>query len=113
MKNFDETELEKKVVEQLKHIFDPEIPVNIYDLGLIYKIGFEEKENKLICKIDMTLTSPGCPVADNLVADVNYAANALDEIDETFVNLTFDPPWDKDKVTEDGKEMMLANGFLI
>ena len=113
MKNFDEKELQEKIILQLKHIFDPEIPVNIYDLGLIYKITIDEKENKILCNVDMTLTSPGCPVADNLVSDVKYAINVLDEIDETNVNLTFTPPWDKNKVSEEGKELMLTYGFLI
>lgn len=113
MENYNEKDLREKIIGQLKHIFDPEIPVNIYDLGLIYKIELEEKENKLVCNIDMTLTSPGCPVADSLVNDTNYAVKVLDEIDEVYVNLTFDPPWDKNKVTEDGKEIMLVNGFLI
>ncbi len=113
MENYNEEELNKKIVAQLKHIFDPEIPVNIYDLGLIYKIALEEKEKILICNIDMTLTSPGCPVADSLLNDVTYAVKVLEEIEEVYVNLTFDPPWDKSKVTDDGKDIMLANGFLI
>lgn len=106
-------ELTQKIISQLKHIFDPEIPVNIYDLGLIYKIDLEEKDSKTICNIDMTLTSPGCPVADSLVSESQYAVNVLDEIDETYINLTFSPPWDKTKVSEDGRDMMLANGFLL
>jgi metal-sulfur cluster biosynthetic enzyme len=113
MSNYNLEEIEEKIVAQLKHIFDPEIPVNIYDLGLIYKINLEEKENILNCKIDMTLTSPGCPVADSLVNDVTYAVKVIDEVENVEVNLVFDPPWDKSKVTDDGKDIMLANGFLI
>lgn len=113
MNKENEIELIKKIISQLKHIFDPEIPVNIYDLGLIYDINIEEINDKIICNITMTLTSPGCPVADNLVSEAQYAVNVLNEIDETFVNLTFSPPWDKSKVTEDGKDIMLASGFLL
>lgn len=110
---YNTEEIKEKIIGQLKHIFDPEIPVNIYDLGLIYKIELEEKEDMLICNIDMTLTSPGCPVADTLINDASYAVEVIDEIEKVYVNLVFDPPWDKSKVTEDGKDIMLANGFLI
>ncbi|RXJ81836.1 metal-sulfur cluster assembly factor [Arcobacter sp. F2176] len=113
MENYNKEEITQRVVGQLKHIFDPEIPVNIYDLGLIYKIDLQEKDKILICNVDMTLTSPGCPVADSLVNDVSYAVKVIEEIEEVHVNLTFDPPWDKSKVTDDGKDIMLANGFLI
>lgn len=113
MNNEFDNDLKEKIISQLRHIFDPEIPVNIYDLGLVYEINLEKKENKTVCNILMTLTSPGCPVADNLVNEAQYAVNVLDEIDETIVNLTFSPPWDKSKVTEEGKDIMLANGFLL
>lgn len=113
MENYNSEEIKEKIIGQLKHIFDPEIPVNIYDLGLIYKIELEEKEKILVCNIDMTLTSPGCPVADSLVNDASYAVKVIDEIEEVYINLTFDPPWDKSKVTDEGKDIMLANGFLI
>lgn len=113
MGNYNKEEIKEKIIAQLKHIFDPEIPVNIYDLGLIYKIELEEKEKILVCNIDMTLTSPGCPVADSLINDATYAVKVLEEIEEVYINLTFEPPWDKSKVTEEGRDIMLANGFLI
>ena len=113
MSNYNHEEIKEKIIAQLKHIFDPEIPVNIYDLGLIYKIDLEEKEHLLYCEVEMTLTSPGCPVAGDLVAEVNLAAKALDEIEDVNVNLTFDPPWDKEKITDEGKDIMMMHGFVM
>lgn len=113
MQDFNKKEIIEKIILELKHIFDPEIPVNIYDLGLIYDIQLEKKEDKIVCNVDMTLTSPGCPVADNLVAEAKYSITSLDEIDETNVKLTFSPPWSNDKITEEGKELMLTYGFNI
>ena len=111
--SYDYEKIEEKVVQHLKHDFDPEIPVNIYDLGLIYKIAFDFKDNTLFCNIDMTLTSPACPVADSLLAEVHYASKSVDEIDEVEVNLVFDPAWDKSKISEEGLEIMMMNGASI
>lgn len=109
----DKEIIKDKVINHLKHIFDPEIPINIYDLGIIYSITLKEKENYLYCLIKMTLTSPACPVADNLLAEVQYYASSIPEIDEVEIDLTFDPPWDISKISDEGKEIMLLSGVQI
>ncbi|MGA1932703.1 metal-sulfur cluster assembly factor [Arcobacter sp. YIC-464] len=105
--------IEEKIIDNLKKVFDPEIPVNIYDLGLIYSIDFEEKGNYLHCNVLMTLTSPACPVAESLVEQVKYVTLAVDEVDEAYVNLTFNPPWSKDLMSEEGREIMEVSGAVI
>lgn len=94
------------IIERLKDVYDPEIPVNIYDLGLIYNVDVDET-NK--ANIIMTLTSPGCPVADMLVDDVRQGALAVDNVMEVDVELTFDPPWDKSMMSEEAR---LELGFF-
>ena len=94
------------IIERLKDVFDPEIPVNIYDLGLIYNVDVDDS-NK--ASIIMTLTAPGCPVADILVEDVRQAALAVDSVLEVDVELTFDPPWDKSMMSEEAR---LELGFF-
>lgn len=94
----------EKVIDKLKNIYDPEIPVDIYNLGLIYGIGFEECSKGLYCNILMTFTSPYCPVADFLLASINQSLLSLKEIYKVNINLTFDPPWSPEKISEDGKE---------
>jgi len=94
------------IIERLKDVYDPEIPVNIYDLGLIYNVDIDET-NK--ANIIMTLTSPGCPVADMLVEDVKQAALAVDTIEEADIELTFEPPWDKSMMSEEAR---LELGFF-
>ena len=88
------------IINQLREVFDPEIPVNIYDLGLIYEITINN-ENKV--KIEMTLTSPNCPVAESLPQEVSQKIKKLGGMSSLAVYLTFDPPWDKDKMSEDAK----------
>ena len=110
---FDLEEIEKKVIENLKKVYDPEIPSNIFDLGLIYNIEFEQKNNYLHCIITMTLTSPTCPVADSLLEQVKYVTLAVDEIDEAFVKLVFSPPWDPSMMSEDAREIMGASGAAM
>ena len=88
------------IIAGLKDVYDPEIPVNIYDLGLVYNVDVDEN-NK--ANIIMTLTSPGCPVADMLVDDVRQAALAVDNVQEVEVELTFDPPWDKSMLSEEAR----------
>jgi len=105
--------IKDKVIVNLKNVFDPEIPVNVFDLGLIYEIHFKEVKNYLHCEIIMTLTSPACPVAESLVEQVKYVSLAVDEIDEAYVNLTFSPPWSQDMVSEEGKELMGMSGAII
>ena len=97
---------EEKVVEALKEIFDPEIPVNIYDLGLIYKIDIGDDN---VVEILMTLTAPNCPVAPTLVSDVTEKIKSMDGVEDAFVNLTFDPPWDQEMMSEEAK---LELGFM-
>ena len=93
-------ELKEQVVSEIKKIYDPEIPVNIYELGLIYKI--EIKEEKKV-NIDMTLTSPNCPVAESLPRMVKDNILKLDGVDDVDLNLVWDPPWTKDKMSEAAK----------
>ncbi len=99
-------QLETDVVQVLKSVYDPEIPVNIYALGLIYEIDIDEYNN---LDITMTLTAPNCPVADQLVEQVNQELRAIDGIQRVNVNLVFDPPWDKEMMSEEAK---LELGFL-
>lgn len=110
---FNKEEIKAKIIENLKNVYDPEIPADIYNLGLIYNINLEEKENYLFCEIDMTLTSPTCPVADSLLEQVRYVTMAVDEVDEAKVNLVFEPIWDPSMMSEDAKEIMGASGAAI
>ena len=105
--------IKAEVINRLKKIFDPEIPVNIYDLGLIYTIDFAIVNNYRHATVVMTLTSPSCPVAEGLVEQVRYVTLSVNEIDEVNVNLVFDPPWDTSKMSEDAKEAMAASGAII
>ena len=93
-------ELKNKVIEEIKKIYDPEIPVNIYELGLIYKIEVDEK-NKV--NIDMTLTSPNCPVAESLPNQVKDSIKKVEGVSDVNLNLVWEPPWDKDKMSEAAK----------
>lgn len=90
--------IEKRIVMSLKQVYDPEIPVNIYDLGLIYDISIDES-NKAFIK--MTLTSPSCPMADDLLQDVHDAVSTVPGIEDVAIELTFDPPWDKSRMSEE------------
>jgi len=99
-------ELETKIIEVIKTIFDPEIPVNIYDLGLIYEIDVDD-EGK--ARVVMTLTSPNCPVAESLPEEVHDKVAEIDGITHVDLNLTFDPPWTKDMLSE---EALLELGLL-
>ena len=92
-----------KVVEILKSIFDPELPVSIYDLGLIYKIDCSEKGNVLI---EMSLTAPACPVAGELPKEVSKKVSALDKVGEVTVKLVWDPSWSKDMMSDDAKLLL-------
>ncbi len=95
-----------KIIEKLKTVFDPEIPVNIYDLGLIYNISIDDKS---IAHITMTLTAPNCPVAESLPVEVKETVSSLEGLKGCEIELTFEPPWDKDMMSE---EAMLDLGFL-
>jgi FeS assembly SUF system protein len=92
-------ELMDKVVEKLKSVYDPEIPVDIYELGLIYDVKINDKKVSL----DMTLTSPHCPVAESLPMQVKRAVETIPEIEEVEVKIVWEPPWDKTKMSEAAK----------
>jgi FeS assembly SUF system protein len=94
------------IINNLKEVYDPEIPVNIYDLGLIYNIDVDES-NK--ANVIMTLTAPGCPVADMLVEDTRQAALTVEGVEDAYVELTFEPPWDKSMMSEEAR---LELGFF-
>jgi metal-sulfur cluster biosynthetic enzyme len=103
--------LKIEVVSTLETIFDPEIPIDIYAMGLIYDIAFEKiDDSKNLCIVLMTLTSPACPVAGNIVKEVEEKLVTIDGIDKVKVRLTFTPPWSVDKVSSDGMDMMKMQG---
>ena len=94
------SDIKSQVVEEIKKIYDPEIPVNIYELGLIYKIEVDEKDK---VNIDMTLTSPNCPVAESLPKDVKENIMKVEGVSDVNLNIVWEPPWDKDKMSEAAK----------
>ncbi len=93
-------ELGDKIVRVLKTIYDPEIPVDIYELGLIYDVFVNEEQE---VKILMTLTSPNCPVAETLPVEVEEKVKSIDEVSDAIVEITFDPPWTQDLMSEEAK----------
>ena len=99
------SDITQAVIKALKTVFDPEIPVDIYELGLIYRVDYdpatEEKGAKIT--VDMTLTAPGCPVAGEMPGWVEDAVLTVDGIDEVSVNMTFDPPWSPERMSEEAK----------
>ena len=99
-------ETEERIVKMLKTVFNPEIPVNIYDLGLIYKI---ELNDDGALDVDMTLTAPNCPAADFIMEDVRMKLESVEGVKTVNVNLVFEPEWNKDMMTEEAK---LELGFL-
>ncbi|HHL57634.1 MAG: FeS assembly SUF system protein [Bacteroidetes bacterium] len=92
--------LEERIMFVMKNIYDPEIPVNIYDLGLIYEIKSDKDGN---VKIVMTLTAPNCPVAESLPAQVKEEVSFLKEVKDVDLEITFDPPWSQDMISEEAK----------
>lgn len=94
------------IINNLKEVYDPEIPVNVYDLGLIYNVDVDEKNT---ANIVMTLTAPGCPVVDILVDDITQAAQSVEGVETVNVDLTFEPPWDKSMMSEEAR---LELGFF-
>ncbi len=94
-------EIEERIVEVLRTVYDPEIPVNVYDLGLIYRIELNEEGNEL--QVDMTLTAPNCPAADFIVEDVRTKLAAIQGMEKVDVRLVFEPEWDKDMMSEEAK----------
>ncbi len=106
MDSAEQLEIESRIVDVIKSIYDPEIPVNIYDLGLIYEIRLDDDH---IAHITMTLTAPNCPMAEDLVEEVKYKVGGTRGVKECDLKLTFNPPWDKSMLTEEAK---LQLGFL-
>lgn len=98
--------IEEKTVEMLKTVFDPEIPVNVYDLGLIYKIDVTDAYD---INIDMTLTAPNCPAADFILEDIQQKLESIHGVKTVSVNLVFEPEWSKDMMSEEAK---LDLGFM-
>ncbi len=99
-KHKNKAELEKQIIEALKNVYDPEVPVNIYELGLIYEINLDDENN---AKILMTLTAPNCPVAESLPVDVKEKVEAVEGINNAEVEITFEPPWDQDMISDAAK----------
>ena len=96
----EKTNIEEKIVDVLKTVYDPEIPVNIYDLGLIYKIDVKDDAT---VDIDMTFTAPTCPAADFILEDVRQKVDALDGVRSATVNLVFEPAWDQSMLSEEAR----------
>jgi FeS assembly SUF system protein len=93
------------IIENLKEVYDPEIPVNIYDLGLVYSVDIEGDEAKVL----MTLTAPNCPAADMILSDVEYMSKKVEGVESCKVEITFDPPWEKSMMSEEAR---LELGFM-
>ena len=91
---------EDRIVEVLKTVYDPEIPVNIYDLGLVYKIDFKDDG---VLDVDMTLTAPNCPMGDYIMEDVRQKLEGIDAVKQANVNLVFDPVWDQSMMSDEAK----------
>ncbi|WP_423407194.1 metal-sulfur cluster assembly factor [Heyndrickxia sp. MSNUG] len=97
------TDLKNKIRENLKTVYDPELNINVVDLGLIYDIDIPEPRT---AKVLMTLTTPGCPLHDSIVSGIKYCVMGMEEIDHANVHLTWEPAWTPDMMTEDGKRML-------
>lgn len=98
--NCDKEKVKEQIIKVLQNVYDPEIPVDIWNLGLVYKLEINDDFNVYI---EMTLTAPGCPVAGDILHDVYYNIAALPCVEAVDVNLTFDPPWNQDMMTEEAK----------
>lgn len=98
--------LEEDIVKMLKTVYDPEIPVNVYDLGLIYNVEIDDRNN---VTITMTLTAPNCPAADFIIEDVRFKVQSVKTVNNVIVDLTFEPEWNRDMLSEEAK---LELGFL-
>ncbi|MBP3822072.1 MAG: DUF59 domain-containing protein [Bacteroidaceae bacterium] len=97
----DKLQIEEKVIELLKTVYDPEIPVNVYDLGLIYRIELSDDLTQL--DVDMTMTAPSCPMADFIIEDVRLKLETIEGLTTVNVNLVFEPEWSQDMMTEEAK----------
>ncbi len=98
--------LEQQIIDALRNVYDPEIPINIYDLGLIYSVDIDPNRS---VNIEMTLTTPGCPVAQTFPGTVECAVKCVDGVEDVHVELVWDPPWTKERMTEDA---LLSLGLL-
>lgn len=96
----EKSQIEQRIVDILKTVYDPEIPVNIYDLGMIYKIDVHEDAT---VELDMTFTAPNCPAADYILEDVRTKVDSLDGVKSTNVNLVFEPAWDQSMMSEEAR----------
>lgn len=106
MNNMDKKTLTRDIVRALRQVYDPEIPVNIYELGLIYDIAIDDDHR---VSIKMTLTAPNCPMADQLIEDVHHAVADTPGVTDVSIEITFDPPWDKSRMSD---EALLELGLL-
>ena len=97
----DKQQVEERIVEVLKTVYDPEIPANIYDLGLIYRVDYNKEDGSL--DIDMTLTAPGCPLADFIMEDVRQKVLAVEGVKTAQVNLVFEPEWTQDMMSDEAR----------
>ena len=102
----EKAKIEERIVEVLKTVYDPEIPVDIYNLGLIYRVELQDHGQ---LEVDMTLTAPNCPAADFIVEDVRLKLDGIEGVTEAKINLVFEPEWDKDMMSEEAK---LELGFM-
>ncbi len=96
----EKTKIEERIVDVLKTVYDPEIPANIYDLGMIYKIDVDEKGN---LDMDMTFTAPSCPAADFILEDVRTKVESVEGVKSASINLVFDPAWDQSMMSEEAR----------
>ncbi|MDY6779561.1 MAG: iron-sulfur cluster assembly protein [Halobacteria archaeon] len=103
-------DVEDRIMEELESVHDPEIPVNIVDLGLIYELDIDDEGN---VDIEMTLTSMGCPTAESIMREVELTAEQVDEVEDVDVELVWQPPWSPEKVSDEGKTQLQAMGINI
>lgn len=101
------------IAEYMRDVIDPELGINVVDLGLVYDIWLEEKEGKSIANVNMTLTSPACPLTDVIEAQVDTAVVGNKLVDECYINWVWMPPWGPHMITEEGREQLQALGFSV
>ena len=99
----EKTMIEERIVDVLKTVYDPEIPVNIYDLGMIYKIDVEDNDSEPFVELDMTFTAPNCPAADFILEDVRTKVESVEGVKGCNVNLVFEPAWDQSMMSEEAR----------
>ena len=99
----EKTMIEERIVDVLKTVYDPEIPVNIYDLGMIYKIDVQDNDSETFVELDMTFTAPNCPAADFILEDVRTKVESVEGVKGCNVNLVFEPAWDQSMMSEEAR----------